>query len=184
MKKIICLCLIAFCAGKTVSAQIDLNKIDLNKIDISQININQILGKVLKVDKGFAPKFSLGKQPIEKIFKVAEIIGLKKNDKANKLFNTFRTGRTIYKVAAYTGAAITTYATIRAVSKAAKTDYQTALAAGLSSIGSGLIVKFLTKGASYKAVDIFNGVVTKSIKDILSVGPASQTVGVGLYVKL
>jgi hypothetical protein len=55
---------------------------------------------------------------------------------------------------------------------------------GVSTVATGLIVKFLTKGAAYKAVDIFNGIVRKKIKDILSVAPASQTMGVGLYVKL
>lgn len=51
-------------------------------------------------------------------------------------------------------------------------------------MGTGLIIKFLTKGASYKAVDIFNGIAVKKIKDIFSIGPASNIAGVGLYVKL
>ena len=155
------------------------------QIDLSHIDIGNILGKVLDVKKGFAPKFYLGNQPIEKIFKVAEIIGLKKNEKANKLFNTFKTGRTVYKIASYAGTAISLYGSIKALDKSAvKKDYQTALFSGLSTIGTGLIVKFLTKGASYKAVDIFNGIVRKTIKDILSVRPASSTLGAGLYVKL
>jgi hypothetical protein len=175
MKKIIAIviCICFFTASK---AQIDLDKI---------INLDQILGKVLNVQKGFAPKFSLGNTPFKKISKVAEIIGLKNNMQANKLFNTFKTGRTIYKIAAYAGSAIALYGTIKAIDKAAvKKDYQTALASGLSTIGAGLITKFLTKAASYKAVDVFNGIIKKKIKDIISIAPASNTIGMGLYVKL
>ena len=65
-----------------------------------------------------------------------------------------------------------------------KNDGNAALYSGISAISSGLIVKFLTKGASYKAVDIFNGIAVKKIKDIFSIAPASNTAGVGLYVKL
>jgi hypothetical protein len=103
----------------------------------------------------------------------------------NKLFNTFRTGRIIYKAAAYAGGAIAVYSLVRKTEKSVQSqNYNTALYSGLSAIGSGLIVKFLTKGASYKAVDIFNGIATKKIKDIFSIAPASSTAGIGLYVKL
>lgn len=171
--------IVLLCAGlflsKKSSAQIDLDNID----------INDIIGKVMYVDKGFAPKFALGNTPIQKINKVAEILGLKKNETINKLFNTFKTGRIVYKVAAYAGSAIAVYAIVRKLDKAAKSnDYSGALYSGLGSIGSGLIVKFLTKGASYKAVDIFNGIAAKKIKDIFSIAPASGTAGIGLYVKL
>ncbi len=160
----------------SANAQIDLNKI---------INLDQILGKVLSVKKGYAPKFSLGNTPFAKITKVAEIIGLKRNEQANKLFNTFKTGRTIYRVAEYTAGAVAIYSSIKAIDKAAlKSEYQKPLIAAVSTAATGLIVKFLTKAASYKAVDVFNGVVKNKIKDILSVAPASNTVGVGLYVKL
>lgn len=179
MKKICIFLLLAVALSRSANAQIDLNN----------LNLNSILGKVMNVKKGFAPKFFLGKQPIDKIFKVGEVLGLKKNEQVNKLFNTFRTGRTIYKAAAYLGGAIALYGTVRAIDKAAaKKDYQGALTGGLSTIASGLIVKFLTKGASYKAVDIFNGIVKQKvkdkIKDIISIAPASQTMGVGLYVKI
>ncbi len=53
------------------------------------------------------------------------------------------------------------------------------LIAVVSTAATGLIVKFLTKAASYKAVDVFNGVVKNKIKEILSVAPASNTMGVG-----
>ena len=179
MKKIIFLCFVVSLATINASAQIDLNN----------LTSSNIFGKILNVKKGFAPKFSLANQPIEKIFKVAEVIGLKKNDQATKLFNTFRTGRTIYKVASYVGAAVSVYAVVRAADKAAtKKDYQGALTGGITSIVSGLAVKFLTKGASYKAVDIFNGIVKEKIKDkikdIFSIAPASNTLGIGIYAKL
>lgn len=158
------------------SAQIDLNKI---------FNLNDITGKVLHVKKGFAPKFSLGNVSIPKINKVGEILGLKQNDQINKLFKTFKAGRTVYKIASYAGGAIALYGTIKAVDKASVAkDYKGALVGGLSTIASGLITKLLTKGAAYKATDIFNGVVTKKIKNIFSVQPASNTMGMGLYVKL
>ena len=182
MKKIFVLVLIMAAAGKTASAQIDLDKIfDPKKI----ININDIIGKALNVKKGFAPKFSIGNLQVPKIVKVAEIFNVKGNAQALKLFNTFKTGRTIYRIAALAGTVISVYGTVRAVDKAVKKeDYQKALIGGLSTIGAGLITKFLTKAAAYKAVDIFNGAVRKKIGDILSVRPAESTLGVGLFVKL
>ena len=159
-----------------VSAQIDLNKI---------FDIDDIVGKALHVQKGFAPKFSLGNIAIPKITKVAEIFGVKNDAKATKLFNTFKTGRAIYRIAAYAGSAVALYGSIKAIDKSAvEKDYKGALIGGLTTIATGLITKFLTKAAAYKAVDVFNGVVTKKIKNIFSVEPASGTLGVGLYVKL
>jgi hypothetical protein len=176
MRKKVLLMYFVLATGVSASAQIDINKI---------VRLDQIIGKVLNVKKGFAPKFALGNVSIPKTAKVAEIIGLKKNEQAIRLFNTFKTGRTIYRVATYAGGAIAAYSAIRAIDKAAvKGDYQKPLVGALSAIGSGLVVKFLTKGASYKAVDIFNGIVKKKVKDIFGIGPASSTMGVGLYVKL
>lgn len=177
MRKLFTLLLLftALLFAKISSAQIDLNNLDLK----------DLIGKVMHVEKGFAPKFSLGKTPIEKISKVEEILGLKQNNEVNRLFNTFKTGRTVYKVAAYAGGAIALYSLVRKTEKSVKSqDYNGALYSGIAAIGSGLIVKFLTKGASYKAVDIFNGIAVKKIKDIFSIAPASNTAGVGLYVKL
>jgi len=166
---------LALLFAKRSSAQIDLNNLDLK----------DLIGKVMHVEKGFAPKFSLGKTPIQKISKVAEILGMKQNDEVNKLFNTFRTGRIIYKAAAYAGGAIAVYSLVRKTEKSVQSqNYNGALYSGIGAIGSGLIVKFLTKGASYKAVDIFNGIAVKKIKDIFSIAPASSTAGIGLYVKL
>lgn len=174
MKNILITCMVFF-SSLAVNAQIDLEHIDLN----------DLIGKVVRVDKGFAPKFYLGNTPIDKISKVAEILGLKKNEDVNRLFKTFRTGRTIYKVAAYAGGAIAVYSVVRKLDKAAQSgDYNAALYSGLGAIGSGLIVKFLTKGASYEAVHIFNDIAVKKIIDIFSIQPASSTLGVGIYVKL
>ena len=111
-----------------------------------------------------------------------EILGIKKNETINRLFNTFKTGRIIYKVAAYTGGAIVVYGIVRQISKSSANG--TALYSGIGAAGSGLIVKFITKGASYKAVDIFNGIATRKIKDIFSIAPATGTAGIGLFVKL
>lgn len=182
MKKIVALFLLVSVVAKISYAQIDIDKIlDPKKI----ININDIVGKVLSVKKGFAPKFSLGKMEIPKVAKVAQVFNVKGNAQALKLFNTFKTGRTIYRVAAFAGSAIAVYGTIRSVDKAVKKeDYKGALIGGLSTIGAGLITKFLTKAAAYKAVDVFNGVARKKIGDILSVRPAESTLGVGLFVKL
>jgi hypothetical protein len=178
MKKAFVVILLTFTGlffSKKSSAQIDLNNID----------INDIIGRVMKVQKGFAPKFALGNSPIQKINKVAEILGLKKNETVNKLFNTFKTGRTVYKIAAFAGSAAAVYGVVKKISDSANVPGgKTALTTGLISIGSGLIVKFLTKAASYKAVDIFNGIAARKIKDIFSIKPASYTTGIGLYIKL
>jgi len=173
------LMLIIFCSGLMVSnqttAQIDLNNIDLG----------DIIGKVMNVKRGFAPKFSLGNISIPKVAKVAEILGLKRNEQVNRLFNTFKTGRTAYKVASYAGGALAIYGVVKKIGDDSTTSgYKTALTSGLVTIGSGLIVKFLTKAASYKAVDIFNGIATRKIRDIFSIAPASNNIGIGLYVKL
>ena len=146
------------------------------QIDLNHVDIQDIIGKVMHVEKGFAPKFSLGNTPIDQISKVAEILGLKKNEEVNRLFKTFKTGRIVYKVV---------YGLVRKLDNSLKSqDYNAALYSGIGAIGSGLVVKFLTKGASYKAVDIFNGIAVKTIKDIFSIAPASNTAGIGLYVKL
>jgi hypothetical protein len=176
MRKLFVVCFCTCFLVGAVQAQIDLKKI---------LNIEDVLGKVMNVQRGFAPKFSLGNQPITKIAKLGEVFGLKKNVQIDKYFKVFKTGRTIYRAAGYVGGAIALYGTIKAIDKAAaKKDYQGALLGGLSTVASGLITKFLTKGASYKAVDLFNGVVRKKIGDILSVQPASSTMGMGVYVKL
>ena len=160
---------------KTSSAQIDLENLD----------IKDILGKVMKVEHGFSPKFYLGNTKIPKIPKVAEILGMKKNPEINKLFKTYRTGRAIFQVAGYAGSAVALYGVIKKIGNSTDTSgYRTAITTGLVSLGTGVLVKLLTKAAAYKAVDIFNGIAMKKIRDIFSVAPASNTMGIGLYVKL
>ena len=158
------------------SAQIDLNNLDLK----------DIIGRVMKVERGFSPDFFLGNIKIPKVQKVAEILGMKKNPEVNKLFNTFRTGRTIFQVTAYAGSAVALYGAVKKIAgdSASRANYKGALIGGLSSALTGVIVKLLTKGAAYKAVDIFNGIAMKKIRDIFSIAPASNTMGIGLYVKL
>lgn len=176
MKKHILIIAILFLGiGKQSSAQIDLNNLDLK----------DIIGRVMHVEQGFSPKFSLGNIRIPKIPKVAEILGMKKNPEVNKLFNTFRTGRTIFHLASYAGSAVALYGVIKSAGdSASRANYKGALVGGLTSALTGVIVKLLTKGAAYKAVDIFNGIAMKKIRDIFSIAPASNTMGIGLYVKL
>lgn len=156
------------------------------QIKIDQLlNLDNLIGQVMSVKKGFNPKFSIGNIAIPKVNKLGEIFGMKQNADIDKLFRTFKTGRTIYKSTAYIGGAIALYGTIKAIDKAAVAkDYKGALVGGLTTIGAGVITKLLTKGAAYKAVDIFNGVAKKKLKDILSIQPASNTMGAGIFVKL
>jgi hypothetical protein len=156
-----------------------------SQIDFNNLNPGDVLNRVIKVDKGFSPKFYLGNVKIPKVDKLGEILGMKKNPEINKLYRTFKTGRTVFKIASYAGTAITLYGVAKSIDKAAAaSDAKTALVSGISAVGTGVIVKLLTKGASYKAVDIFNNTVRNKIKDIFKIGAASQTMGVGLYVKL
>ena len=173
---------------------------------IAQIKIEDVLGKVtellgkkelLSVKKGFSPKFSLGKLQINKVgilgeqLKGINVLGTIFNSKGiqdiTKLYKTYKTGLVVYKVLAGAGTVITTYSTIRGVAGAEKFDSKTVrqlLAPALTSVLTGVITKILTKKASYKAVDIFNGVVKKKVKDIFGIGAASHGVGMGVYVKL
>ncbi len=181
MKKhilIIAISLLGICQQS--SAQFDIN--DLN---LKNLNIQDIIGKVMNVQHGFSPRFALGNISIPKIQKVAEILGLKKSPDVNKLFNTFRTGRTIFHLTSYAGTAIALYGVIKSAGdSSSKANYKGALIGGLTSAMTGIIVKLLTKGAAYKAVDIFNGIAARKIKDIFSLKPASNNIGIGLYVKL
>ncbi len=165
----------AIFVSKQTSAQIDLDHLDLK----------DILGRVMKVEHGFSPKFYLGNFKIPKIPKVAEILGMKKNSDVNRLFNTFRTGRTIFQIASYAGSAVTLYGVVKSAGdSASRANYKGALVGGLTSVATGILIKLLTKGAAYKAVDLFNGIAMKKIRDIFSIAPASNTAGIGLYVKL
>ncbi|MEO7800723.1 MAG: hypothetical protein ABIR81_01920 [Ginsengibacter sp.] len=174
---------VAICMSLAFSNTVTAQVVDLG--NLGELDVKDIFSKVMNVKKGFAPKFALGNLSIPKISKVAEVLGVKKNNQVNKLFSTFKTGRTVYKVASYAGGALAVYGVARKIGDSlTKASTKTAITSGLVTIGSGLIVKFLTKAASYKAVDVFNGIAVRKIKDIFSVKPASNTAGVGLYVKL
>lgn len=199
MKKIILLLLICTAVIKT-NAQIldELKKIDFNKIDLSSL-----IGKKLNVKQGWAPKFSFANLGLANVDKVSKVINLKNVATAKKLFNTFKTGRTIYKTGAYVGLATTAYASIKNIVESNK-DAATAqlqqakndainkaqkwLAGGAVTIGVGVLVKFLTKQAASKAADAFNGAIKKKITDILSFDTPSASPytisGVALKIRL
>ena len=172
----------------------------------AQVKIDDILGKVedllgkkklLTVKKGFSPVFNLGNLQINKVgvlgekLKGIKVLGTIFDSKGvqdiTKLYNTYKTGLVVFKILAAAGTVLTVYSTVRGATASQKFDDKTVkalLTPALTSILTGVVTKILTKKASYKAVDIFNGVVTKKIKDILSVGPASSNMGIGVYVKL
>lgn len=156
------------------------------QIDLENLDLKALIGRVMKVEKGFSPKFFLGNLKIPKIPKVAEILGMKKNPQVDKLFNTFRTGRTIFQLTSYAGSAVALYGVVKKATgdSASRENYKGTLIGGLTSIATGVLVKLLTKKAAYKAVDIFNGIAARKIRDIFSIAPASNTMGIGLYVKL
>jgi hypothetical protein len=172
----------------------------------AQVKLDDILGKVndllgsksiLKVKKGFNPKFSLGNLQLNKVGILGEklngikvlgkVFDSKKAAKVDGLFKTYKTGLVVYKILGGLGAAATTYTTIRGAVGSEKFDAKTVKQMIWPAVGSlltGVVTKILTKKASYKAVDIFNGVVKKKVKDIFNIGAASQGAGIGLYVKL
>ena len=172
----------------------------------AQIKIEDVLGMVnelldkkelLTVKKGFSPVFNLGKLQINKVGLLGEklkgievlgnIFGSKGIEDVTKLYKTYKTGLIVYKILAGVGTAVTTYSAIRGVVGTEKFDNKTVrqlLTPAITSILTGVVTKILTKKASYKAVDIFNGVVKKKVKDIFGIGAASQGVGMAVYVKL
>ncbi len=171
-----------------------------------QVKIEDIIGKIdgllgkkelLTVKKGFSPVFNLGNLQINKVgflgeqLKGIEVLGTIFNSKGvqdiTKLYKTYKTGLVVFKVLAAAGTAAAAYSTVRGITVNNKFNDKTVkalLLPGITSLLTGVVTKVLTKKASYKAVDIFNGVVRKKIKDILSVEPASSGMGVGVYVKL
>ena len=190
-KNLILLFIVCFAFANTINAQI--------KIEDVIGKITDLLGKkeLLSVKKGFSPKFSLGKLSINKVgilgeqLKGINVLGTIFNSKGiqdvTKLYKTYKTGLVVYKVLAGAGTVITTYSAIRGATADAKFDDKTVkqlLVPAITSILTGVITKILTKKASYKAVDIFNGVVKKKVKDIFGIGAASQGVGMAVYVKL
>lgn len=159
----------------------------------------ELLGKkeLLTVRKGFSPVFSLGKLQINQVGVLGEklkgigvlgnIFDSKGIQDVTKLYKTYKTGLVVYKILAGAGTVITTYSTIRGIAGTEKFDNKTVkqlLTPAITSVITGIVTKVLTKKASYKAVDIFNGVVKKKVKDIFGIGAASQGVGMAVYVKL
>ena len=192
MKKILIIIFVA-CFVVTNSAQAQI------KIEDVLGKVNELLGKkeLLTVKKGFSPVFNLGKLQINKVgllgekLKGIEVLGDIFNSKGvqdvTKLYKTYKTGLIVYKILAGAGTVITTYSTIRGIAGTEKFDNKTVrqlLTPAITSIVTGVVTKILTKKASYKAVDIFNGVVRKKVKDIFGIGAASQGVGMAVYVKL
>ena len=191
MRKLFFAILIGLCClcSHQASAQ---KKITLE--DFKNLDIGSILGKssLLKVKKGFSPKFSLGNNQINTVgilgekLKGINILGDILGKKANVgrimgYYRTYKTGLIVFKVLGAAG----TVATIIGTVKGLTTDQNFKLLyPAVGSLAAGVLTKLLTKAASYKAVDVFNGVVRKTLKDILSIEPASSTLGVGLYVKL
>ena len=183
--------ILLLCINASASAQVKLEDIPFN--------LDEILGrsKVLTVKKGFNPVFNLGNFQINKVGILGEklkgvailgqILDKKRIGQVTKLYKTYKTGLVVFKVLAAAGTAVSVYSTVRGVTGDNKFNDKTVKAMlypALTSLATGVITKILTKKASYKAVDLFNGVVKKTIRDILSVGPASETLGVGVYVKL
>ncbi len=172
----------------------------------AQVKAEDVLGKIgdllnkkelLNVKKGFNPVFSLGKLQINKNgilgekLKGIEVLGDIFNSKGvqdvMKLYKTYKTGLVVFKVLAVAGTAASVYSTVRGAVADNKFNDKTVkalLLPGLTTVLTGVVTKILTKKASYKAVDIFNGVVKKKVKDIFSIAPASSTTGIGVYVKL
>jgi hypothetical protein len=167
--------------------------------DLKNFNIGDILGKtkILKVKKGFSPVFSIGNYQINKVGLLGEklkgvsilgdILDTKGIEKIMSMYKTYKTGLVVFKILSSAGTIVTVAGAIKGFSDSQKFNDATVkkmLYPALAGVATGVITKILTKAASYKAVDIFNGVVRNKVKDILSVKPASETLGIGLYVKL
>jgi hypothetical protein len=167
--------------------------------DLKDLNIQDILGKtkILTVRKGFSPVFNLGNFQVNKVGILGEklkgvgilgdIFQTKGIDKVIGLYKTYKTGLVVFKILSAAGTVVGTISAVKgftAENKFNNSTVKTMLYPAVASLATGIITKLITKAASYKAVDIFNGVVKNKIKDIFSIKPASNTVGVGLYVKL
>lgn len=168
--------------------------------DLLNQGISTVLnrGDLIKIDKGFSPVFSLGNVQINKVgilgekMKGVNILGEILGKKGTVgdimgMYKTYRTGLVAFKVLSTAGTVLAVASTVKGISadeNFSNKTVQKMLYPALASVATGVITKVLTKKASYKAVDVFNGVARKSIKDIFGVGPASSTLGVGVYVKL
>ena len=189
---LLCLLVVMNMTATTTQAQIKLE-------DLKNLKLDQILGnaKLLSVQKGFSPVFKLGNYQINTVGLLGEklkgvnilgdIFDSKNVNKIMGMYKTYKTGLVVYKILGAAGSVITVVSAVKGFTDEQNFNDATVkglLYPALGSIATGVITKLLTKAASYKAVDIFNGVARKTIKDILSVKPASETLGVGLYVQL
>ena len=180
------------CFAQQANAQIKIE-------DLKDLNIAELLGKakVLKVRKGFSPVFSIGNYQIntvgllgEKLKGVSilgEILDKRGVEKIMGLYKTYKTGLVVFKILGAAGTAVTVLSAVKGFTAEQNFNDKTVkqlLYPAVASLLTGVITKVLTKKASYKAVDIFNGVVRNKIKDIFSIQPASASLGLGLYVKL
>lgn len=169
------------------------------KIGDLPINIDELFGKVkiLKVKKGFSPVFSLGDVQLNKvgifgeklkgIKLLGEVFDKKNIAQVTQLYKTYKTGLVVFKILAASGTGVAAYSAIRGIAADNNfdgADVRRLLYPALGSIAVGITTKILTKKASYKAVDVFNGIARKKIKEIFSIQPASSTLGAGIYVKL
>ena len=167
--------------------------------DVKELNLGDILGKtkILKVKKGFSPVFTIGSYQINTVGILGEklkgvgilgdILDSKGIAKIQSMYKTYKTGLVIYKILSSAGTVVTAISAVKGFADEQKFNDATVkkmLYPALTSLATGVLTKLLTKKASYKAVDIFNGVVKNKIKDIFSIKPASATLGMGLYVKL
>lgn len=196
MKKLL---YIFFVSGLLLTSGSAFSQIKLQ--DLPSFNLDDILGKskLLSVKKGFSPVFSIGNYQINKVGILGEkmkgvkilgdILGKKSSvvSDITKMYKTYKTGLVVFKSLAVVGTGVAAYSTVRGLTADNKFDDGTVkklLFPALGGIATGVITKVLTKAAAYKAVDVFNGVARKKIKDILSIQPASSTMGMGIYVKL
>ena len=167
--------------------------------DLKDLDIGAILGKskILKVKKGFSPVFSIGNFQINKVGLLGEklkgvnilgdILQNKNIDRVMGMYKTYKTGLVVYKILSSAGTVVTVISAVKGITADQNFNDATVkkmLYPALASVATGVLTKLLTKAASYKAVDVFNGVVRKQVKDIFSIKPASSTLGVGLYVQL
>ena len=193
MKKVsVAFLIIAFTLFGATQAKAQVKVEDILNQAIDLLNNKQIL----TVKKGFSPVFNLGSLQINKvgilgeqlkgIGVLGEIFNKKNIDQVTKLYKTYKTGLVVFKVLGAAGTAVAAYGTIKGVTgnNSFSTQAKSLIVPALGSVLTGVVTKVLTKKASYKAVDIFNGVVRNKVKDIFSIAPASQNAGIGLYVKL
>ena len=184
--------LATLCFAQQANAQIKIE-------DLKDLNIAELLGKakVMKVRKGFSPVFSIGNYQIntvgilgEKLKGIGilgEILDKRGVEKIMGLYKTYKTGLVVFKILGAAGTAVTVLSAVKGFTAEQNFNDKTVkqlLYPAVASLLTGVITKVLTKKASYKAVEIFNGVVRNKIKDIFSIQPASATLGLGLYVKL